>query len=169
MHEVPSLMEEYAIAVDTPFQTSPRLKTVAAQFICRPILYGNDSNDNKDVDLMRLKVFSQKTQDVERIPPQRVMPYIYISKVENSGNSSVGLVYSKQPSGQRTAHRIMMPVKSPVDGRTKMASYMYSSLRPIWLGGTLAGDVSHLDVKHTCTSPCYLAKGTKSKLKCTRL
>ena len=101
MHEVPSLLKEYAIAVDTPFQTSPRLKTVAAQFVCRPILYYNDSNDNNDFDLMRLKVFSQKTQDVERIP-QRVMPYIYISKVENSVNSSVGLVYSKQPSGQRT-------------------------------------------------------------------
>src|SRR6218665_221286 len=119
MHEVPSLLEEYAIAVDTPFQTSPRLKTVAAQFVCRPILYCNDSNN--DVDLMRLKVFSQKTQDVERIP-QRVMPYIYISKIENSGNSSVGLVYSKQPSGQRTVHRIVMPVKSPVDGWRKMAS-----------------------------------------------
>src|SRR6218665_337356 len=96
MHEVPSLLEEYAIAVDTPFQTSPRLKTVAAQFVCRPILYYNDSKPNNDFDLMRLKVFSQKTQDVERIP-QRVMPYIYISKVENSVNSSVGLVYSKQP------------------------------------------------------------------------
>jgi len=68
MHEVPSLLEEYAIAVDTPCQTSPRLKTVAAQFVCRPILYCNDSNDENDVDLMRLKVFSQKTQDVERIP-----------------------------------------------------------------------------------------------------
>src|SRR6218665_1140660 len=51
MHEVPSLLEEYAIAVDTPFQTSPRLKTVAAQFVCRPILYCNDSNDDTDVDL----------------------------------------------------------------------------------------------------------------------
>ena len=44
-----------------------------------------------------------------------------------------------------------------------------ASLRPIWLGGTLAREVSHLDVKYTCTSTCSLAKGTKSKLKCTRL
>src|SRR6218665_3602046 len=97
-----------------------------------------------------------------RESPQRVMPYIYISKVENSGNSSVGLVYSKQPSGQRTVHRIVMPVKSPVDGRRKMASYSLH-VRPIWLGGTLAGDVSHLDVKYTCTGTCFLAKGTNSK------
>jgi len=44
-----------------------------------------------------------------------------------------------------------------------------ASLRPIWRVGTLAGDVSHLDVKYTCTSTCSLAKGTKSELKCTRL
>src|SRR6218665_448119 len=68
MHEVPSLLEEYAIAVDTPCQTSPRLKTVAAQFVCRPILYCNDSNDQNDVVVMRLRVLAEKTKDVERIP-----------------------------------------------------------------------------------------------------
>jgi len=78
MHEVPSLLEEYAIAVDTPFQTSPRLKTVAAQFVCRPILYCNDSNDDNYVDLMRLRVFSQKTQDVERIPPTSDTLYLHL-------------------------------------------------------------------------------------------
>ena len=60
-------MEEFATVVDTPFQTSPRLKEVAAKFVCR--LYSNDSNDDIDVDLVRMKVFSQKTRDVERIPP----------------------------------------------------------------------------------------------------
>src|SRR5678816_2499716 len=67
MREVPFLMEEFATVVDTPFQTSPRLKEVAAKFVCG--LYSNDSNDDIDVDLVRKKVFSQKTRDVERIPP----------------------------------------------------------------------------------------------------
>jgi len=66
MHEVPSLMEEFATVVDTAFQTSPRLKQLAAKFVCR--LYSNDSNDDIDIDLVRMKVFSQKTRDVERIP-----------------------------------------------------------------------------------------------------
>src|SRR5688572_33000744 len=61
------VMEEFATVIDTPFQTSPRLKEVAAKFVCR--LYSNDSNDDIDVDLVRVKVFSQKTRDVERIPP----------------------------------------------------------------------------------------------------
>src|SRR5688572_33491272 len=61
------VMEEFATVIDTPFQTSPRLKEVAAKFVCR--LYSNDSNDDIDVDLVRMKVFSQKTRDVERIPP----------------------------------------------------------------------------------------------------
>src|SRR6218665_122484 len=71
---------------------------------------------------------SHRRPRIWRESPQRVMPYIYISKVENSGNSSVGLVYSKQPSGQRTVHRIVMPVNSPVDGRRKMASQPTSHL-----------------------------------------
>ena len=88
MHEVPSLMEEFATVVDTPFQTSPRLKEVAAKFVCR--LYSNDSNDDIDVDLVRMKVFSQKTRDVERIP-QQPMLWINISKE----------VYSKRAYGQQ--------------------------------------------------------------------
>src|SRR6218665_4009566 len=78
MHEVPSLTEEYATVVDTSFQTSQRLETVAAQFVCRPILYCYDSNDDNDIDLMRLKVFSQKTQDVERIPPTSDTLYLHL-------------------------------------------------------------------------------------------
>jgi len=35
--------------------------------------------------------------------------------------------------------------------------------------GTPCWDVFHLDVKYTCTNTCSLGKGTKSKLKCTRL
>src|SRR6218665_3060090 len=35
--------------------------------------------------------------------------------------------------------------------------------------GTPCRDVFHLDVKYTCTSTCSLGKGTKSKLKRTRL
>ena len=37
MQEVPSLMDEFATIVDTPFQTSPRLKEVATNFVCRTL------------------------------------------------------------------------------------------------------------------------------------
>ena len=58
-------MEENII--DTPFQTSLRMKKVAAKFVCW--LYANDSNDEIDVNLLRMRQFSRKTRDVERIPP----------------------------------------------------------------------------------------------------
>ena len=67
MQEVPSLMDEFATIVDTPFQTSPRLKEVAMNFVCR--LYSNDPNEGNDIDLLRMRLFSQKMRDVERIPP----------------------------------------------------------------------------------------------------
>ena len=47
MHKVPSLMEQFATIVDTPFQTLPRLKEVATIFVCR--LYSNESNEDNDV------------------------------------------------------------------------------------------------------------------------
>src|SRR6218665_3095598 len=74
IHEVPSLTEEFEIVVNTPFQTLQRLKNVAAQVVFR--LYHYDTSGDNDVDLVRLKVFSQKTRDVKRFP--RVMPGIYI-------------------------------------------------------------------------------------------
>ena len=67
MHKMLSLMEQFASVVDTPFQTSPRLREVATNFVCR--LYSNESNEDSDVDLVRMRLFSQKTRDVERIPP----------------------------------------------------------------------------------------------------
>lgn len=67
MHEVPQLTEEFATIVDTPFQTSPRLKEVAINFVCR--LYSSESNEENGVDLLRMRLFSQKMRDVERIPP----------------------------------------------------------------------------------------------------
>ena len=66
MHKVLSLMEQCATVVDTPFQTLPRLKEVATSFVCK--LYLNESNKDGDVDLVRMRLFSQKTRDVERIP-----------------------------------------------------------------------------------------------------
>ena len=61
--KVPSLMEEFATLVDTPYQASPRLKEVATNFVCR--LYTEDN----DVDHVGMRLFSQKTRDMERIPP----------------------------------------------------------------------------------------------------
>jgi len=67
MHEVPSLMEPFTTICNTPFQTLPRLKEVATNFVCR--LYSNESNEVNDVDFVPMTLFSQKTRDVERIPP----------------------------------------------------------------------------------------------------
>ena len=152
MHEVPSLMEEFATVVDTPFQTSPRLKEVAAKFVCR--LYSNDSNDDIDVDLVRMKVFSQKTRDVERIPPTT-------DALDQHLKRSVF-----QASIWTTAHRSMMPLNNPTNHGWKEEE---GKLLPIWTSLPLARDVFHLDVKCTCTSTCSLCKCMKAKLKCTRL
>ena len=67
MDTMPSVIDEFATVVDTPFQTSPKMIEVALDFVCR--LYCNEPNN--DVDLVRMKLFSQKTRDVERIPPTR--------------------------------------------------------------------------------------------------
>ena len=91
MHEVQSLMEQFATIVDTPFQTLPRLKEVATNFVCR--LYSNESNEVNDVDLVRMRLFSQKIRDVERIP-QPVMLWINISKGVSSKRAS-----GQQPTG----------------------------------------------------------------------
>ena len=64
MHKVPFLMEEFATLVDTPFKASPRLKEVATNFVRK--IYSNEVSD--DVDIVRMRLFSQKTRDVERIP-----------------------------------------------------------------------------------------------------
>ena len=55
-HEVPSLMEEFATIVETPFQISPKLIEVATNFVFR--LYSNESNEDNDVDFVRLRLFS---------------------------------------------------------------------------------------------------------------
>ena len=55
MQEMPSLMEEFATIVESPFQISPRLIEVATNIFCR--LYYNVSNKDSDVDLVRLRVF----------------------------------------------------------------------------------------------------------------
>jgi hypothetical protein len=145
-------MEDFATVIDAPFQTSPRLKEVAAKFVCR--LYSNDSNDDNDVDLVRMKVFSQKTRDVERIPPTSDALYLHLKRS----------VF--QASIWTTAHRTMMPVIDPTNHGWKEED---GKLIPIWTSMPLARDVFHLDVKCTCISTCSLCKCMKAKLKCTRL
>ena len=152
MHEIPFLMEEFATIVDTPFQTSPRLKKVATHFVCR--LYSNESNENNDVDLVRMRVFSQKTRDVERIPPTS-------DALDQHLKRSVF-----QASIWTTAYMSMMPVNNPTNHGWKKVD---SKLLPIWTTQPLAKDVFHLDVKCTCTSTCSRCKCMSEKLKCTRM
>ena len=152
MQEVPSLMEEFATIVDTPFQTSPRLKEVAARFVCR--LYSNESEDYSDVDLVRMRVFSQKTRDVERIPPTS-------DALEQHLKRSVF-----QASIWATAHMSMMPDNNPTCHGWKEED---GKLLPIWTLLPLAKDILNVDVKCTCVSTCSVCKCIKNNLKCTRL
>lgn len=151
MHEVPSLMEQFATVVDTPFQTSPRLKEVATNFVCR--LYSNESNEDNDVDLVRMRLFSQKTRDVERVPPTS-------DALDQHLRRSVF-----QASIWATAHMSMMPVNNPTNHGWKEED---GKLLPIWTTLPLAKDVFHLDVKCTCPITCSRCKCVKAKLKCTR-
>ena len=97
MNKVPSLMEEFATVVDNPFQTSPRLKEVASNFVC--MLYSNEPVN--DIDHVRIKLFSQKTRDVERIRPTSDALDLHLKR-------SV-----LQASTWTTADMSMMPVNKP--------------------------------------------------------
>ena len=144
MQEMPSLMEEFATIVQTPFQKSPRLIEVASNLFCR--LYSNESNEDNDVDLVRLRVFPQKTRDVERIPPTSDALYQHLKR---------GVF---QASIWTTAQRSMMPVNSPTNHGWKEEE---GKLLPIWI----TKDVFQLDVKCTCTSNCSQCKCVRAKLK----
>ena len=144
-------MEEFSTVADTPFLTSPRIKEVASNFVCR--LYSKDSDDN-DVDLVRMKVFSQKTRNVERIPPT-------MGALEQHIKRSVF-----QSSIWTSAYMSMMPVNDPTDHGWKEE---HGKLIPIWTSLPLARDVFNLDLKCSCKSTCSLCKCTKANLKCTRL
>ena len=68
IHKVPSLIEEFANVVDTPFQTSPRMEGVVTSSVCR--LCFNDSDYGNDIDLVRPKVMdnSAYVHDASRQP-----------------------------------------------------------------------------------------------------
>ena len=145
-------MEEFANVVDTPFQTLPRMEGVASSFVCR--LYSNDSDYGNDVDLVRLKVFSQKTRDVDRIPPTSDALNLHLKRS----------VF--KASIWTTAHMSRMPVGNPTDHVWKEED---GKLLSIWTSLPLARDVFHLDVKCSCNGTCSMCKCTSVKLKCTRL
>ena len=147
---MPSVIDEFATVVDTPFQTSPKMIEVALDFVCR--LYCNEPNN--DVDLVRMKLFSQKTRDVERIPPTR-------DALDQHLKRSVF-----QASIWTTAHMAMMPVNNPTDHGWKEEN---GKLLPVWTLLPLARDVFHLDVKCTCKATCSLCKCKKENLRCTCL
>ena len=151
MHKVPSLMEQFETIVHTPFRISPRLKEVATNFVCR--LYSNESNADNSVDLVPMKFFSQKTRDVERIPPTS-------EALDQHLKRSVF-----QASIWASPHMSMMPVNNPTDHGWKEEG---GKLLPIWTTLPLAKDVFHLDVKCTCPTSSSQYKSEKTKLKCTR-
>lgn len=152
MDKVPFLMEEFATVVDSPFEISPSLKQAASNFVCR--LYCNESDLDNDVDIVRLKVFSQKTRDVERIPPTRDALDLHLKRS----------VF--QASIWTSAHMSMMPVNNPADHGWKEEG---GKLIPIWISLPLARDVFKLDVKCTCKTNCSVCKCVQATLKCTHL
>ena len=152
MQEVPFLMDEFATVVETPFQTSTKLKEMAKKFVCR--LYSNESNEDSDVDLVRMKLFSQKTRDVERIPPTS-------DALDQHLKRSVF-----QASIWAAAHMSMIPVNNPTNHGWKEED---GKLLPVWTTLPLAKDVYHLDINCTCANTCSRCKCMRAKLKCTRL
>ena len=118
-------------------------------------LYSNEPiTDDPNVDLVRMRVFCQRTRDVERSPPTSDALDQHIKRS----------VY--QASIWTTAHQPMMPVENP---RNHGWMEKNGNLIPIWTTLPLAKDVFKLDVKCSCTKPCSSCKCKKANLTCTRL
>ena len=109
MHEVPWLMEQFA--TDTPYQISIRLKEAATNFVCK--LYINEVGD--DIDLVRLRLFSEKTRDVALHLKRSVF----------------------QASIWTSAHMTIMPVNNPTEHDWKEEN---NKLLPVWTSIPLAED-----------------------------
>ena len=65
MHEVRFFMELLETIVTISFQLSPRLK-VATNFACK--LYLNELNKDNEVNYIQVRLFSQTSGNMERIP-----------------------------------------------------------------------------------------------------
>ena len=149
---MPNIINKFAAITESPFHMSPGLKEAVDEFVCR--LYWNEQVPDNDVDFVRMCLFSQKTRDVERIPPTS-------DALEQHLKRSIF-----QASIWASAHMPVMPAHNPVDFEWKVED---EKLLPIWTTQALARDVFHLDVKCGCTKTCSRCKCMKAKLKCTRL
>jgi hypothetical protein len=67
MKMMPHLMQHFASVAETPFQTSRSLMETVNEFVCK--LYSSSDVPENDVNKLRMRIFSQKTRDVERLPP----------------------------------------------------------------------------------------------------
>lgn len=133
---VSSLMGEFANIVDTPFQPS-WLKEMATNWVYRLLR------------VIRMRVFSQKTRDLERIPSMR-------DALNQHHNRHV-----LQASMSTTAQMYMMPVNNPTNHGWKEED---DKLLHSWTSLPLANDV-----KCICTSTYSWCKYMRDKLNCTRL
>ena len=133
MYEVTPLMKEIANTVDTLIQILPRLKEVATNFVCR--LHPIESNEDTNVDLVQMRMFSQKTRDVERVMINALNQYLKRSIF--------------QARNWTTAQMFMMPINNHTNHGWKKED---GKLLPIWASMPLAKDTFQLDVKCTCTS-----------------
>ena len=129
--KVQNLMEAFATATSTPSHTSPELKKVSMEFVYK--LYSNEFNNTGDannVDLMRMKMFCQKTRDVERIPPTSYALELHLRSVF-------------QASIWVTAHNPIIPIQDPCNHRWIEKG---NKLIPVWTTLPLAKDVFNLQV-----------------------
>lgn len=152
LKSVPNIIDQFATITESPFQMSQGIKEAAEEFVCR--LYCNEHVPHNDVNFVRMCLFSQKTRDVERIPPTS-------DALEQHLKRSVF-----QASIWTSAHLSLMPACNPVDHGWKEEK---DKLVPIWITQILAKDIFHLDVKCSCTKTCSYCKCMKARLRCTRL
>jgi len=127
---------QFASIVDTPFQTSTRLKEQALSVGCTKTKLTKPMMS----DLVRMRLFSQTTRDVERIP--QLILLIIISKG----------VFSKRVSGQQpTCLWWLSTTQLTMGGRKRTASYF--QFGP-WCPSPRICSTCRAYVKCTCPITC---------------
>ena len=138
-NKVPSIMEEFAIAANTPFHISPKLNDAVMRFVC--ILYSNADENN--VNLVRMRMFCQKTRDIERIPPTSDALVQHIKRS----------IF--QASIWTTAYDPQTPDQQPINHRWMERDNKFF---PIGTTISLAKDVFDFVVKCSCKKSVFVMK-----------
>jgi len=150
MKMMPHLMQHFASVAETPFQISRSLMETVNEFVCK--LYSSSDVPENDVNKLRMRIFSQKTRDVKRIPPT-------MDALEQHTTRSVF-----QASVWTSAHNSQMNAPNPEKFGWVVED---GKLFPVWITQLLAKDVFSIDVKCSCANLCSSCKCVKANLRCT--